>query len=135
MAEGAFALTAACWLKKHLEKLSDLVGGSTDFGALAGVTNFARFLVNKGCTHVEEIQAEVFDNSFSVGVLSRPIRRSVRNFMISFWSLFGRDYARVMAEKKRSEVRFVCLSLDPFAEALLPVFVCFCFSVLISCLL
>ena len=45
----------ASWLKRHLAKLPDLVNGCTDYGALAGVTNYAKLLVRGGCTHTESI--------------------------------------------------------------------------------
>jgi hypothetical protein len=49
----AFGLFA--WLKVHLEKLPSFVGGTVDFGALAGATNFAKMLAKKGCPHMESI--------------------------------------------------------------------------------
>jgi hypothetical protein len=43
LAKGAFGET------------SIFVGGTVDFGALAGATNFAKMLAKKGCPHMESI--------------------------------------------------------------------------------
>ena len=45
----------ASWLKCFLVKLPDLINGCTDYGALAGVANYAKLLVHGGCTHTESI--------------------------------------------------------------------------------
>jgi len=53
--EGDNVYALASWLKRHLAKLPDLMNGCTDYGALAGVTNYAKLLVRGGCTHTESI--------------------------------------------------------------------------------
>ena len=45
----------ASWLKRHLAKLPGLINGCTDYGALAGVANYAKLLARGGCTHTESI--------------------------------------------------------------------------------
>jgi hypothetical protein len=42
--EEPFAFSLFAWLKAHLEKLPAFIGGTVDFGALAGATNFAKML-------------------------------------------------------------------------------------------
>jgi len=53
--EGDNVYALASWLKRHLAKLPDLMNGCMDYGALAGVTNYAKLLVRGGCTHTESI--------------------------------------------------------------------------------
>jgi hypothetical protein len=86
------------WLKAHVEKLLAFVGGAADFGALAGATNYAKMLARGGCTHTEIIKKEKLSDSSSLGATSPTLRRSIRNFMSSFWVDFGR------VEDRRAEV-------------------------------
>jgi hypothetical protein len=92
----AFSLFA--WLKAHLEKLPAFVRGAVDFGALVGATNFAKMLAQKGCPHMESIQEEKLEGPSDLGTTPCSLRRSVQNFMKSFWINFGKETARTMAE-------------------------------------
>jgi len=70
--EGDNVYALASWLKRHLAKLPDLMNGCTDYGALAGVTNYAKLLSRGGCTHTESI----------LGVCCRVRRCSVRLLLV-----------------------------------------------------
>jgi hypothetical protein len=80
-------------LKAHFEKLPSFVEGAVDFGALASATNFAKMLARGGYPHTESIQEEKLEGPSGFGMISRSLRRSVRNFMKSFWVEYGRDVA------------------------------------------
>ena len=89
------------WLKSHIIKLPDFVEGAVDFGALAGVSSFAHVLRCKGCAHVVAIQKENINFAADVGESTSSVRRSVRNFISSFWAKFGWAEVRNMAEARR----------------------------------
>jgi len=92
------------WLKSHISMLPDFVGGAVDFGALATVSSFARLLRRRGCYHAEEVAKEEFAAAEDVGEGTSSLRKSVRNFISSFWIRFGRAEAKKMAEARRAEV-------------------------------
>jgi hypothetical protein len=92
------------WLKTHVEKFSSIMGGVADFRALVGVTNFGKMLVRKGCTHATALECEALSDASSLGETSDELRKSTRNFMQSFWTLFGRASAKHMAEEVRAKV-------------------------------
>jgi hypothetical protein len=94
------AFNLLSWLKAHVEKLPAFVRGTADFGALAGATNYAKMLVRRGCTHTEFIKKEKLSGPSDLGVTSPTLRRSIRNFMSSFWVDFGRAEARKMVEDR-----------------------------------
>jgi hypothetical protein len=73
------------WLKAHVEKLPAFVGGAADFGALAGATNYVKMLARGACTHTEIIKKEKVSGPSDLGATSPTLRRSIRNFMSSFW--------------------------------------------------
>lgn len=106
--DSAFAL--ASWLKRHLAKLPALIGGCTDCGALAGVSNYAKILARSSCTHTESISKETLPSREALGDTFAGLRRTLRNFIGYFWAPFGRGAAKKMAEDKRAEVSF-CLYL------------------------
>jgi hypothetical protein len=80
------------------------MGGVADFGALAGVTNFGKMLVRKGCAHATALECEALLDASSLGETSDELRKSMCNFMQSFWTLFGRASAKHMAEELRAKV-------------------------------
>jgi hypothetical protein len=92
------------WLKSHISMLPDFVGGAVDFGALAVVSSFARLLRRGGCSHAEEVAKEEFASAEDVGEGTSSLRKSVWNFISSFWIRFGRAEAKKMAEARRAEV-------------------------------
>ena len=51
-------VAALAWLKSHIGKLPDFVDGAVDFGALAGVSFFARLLRRDGCAHAKAVQMD-----------------------------------------------------------------------------
>ena len=93
------------WLKSHIRMLPDFVGGAVDFGALAAVSSFARLLRRGGCSHAEGVAKEEFVAAEDVGEGTPSLRKSVQNFISSFWIRFGRAEAKKMAEAHRAEVR------------------------------
>jgi len=107
----------ASWLKRHLAKLPDLLNGCTDYGALAGVTNYAKLLVRDGCTHTESIPGGVLPGPEVLGETSPGLRKSLRNFIGYFWAPFGRLAARKLAEEKRANV-FVVFVVAVFSLSL-----------------
>jgi len=92
------------WLKSHIHMLPDFVGGAVDFGALAAVSSFARLLRRGGCSHAEGVAKEEFISVEDVGEGTSSLRKSVRNFISSFWIRFGWAEAKKMAEARRAEV-------------------------------
>jgi hypothetical protein len=99
---------ALAWLKSHIRMLPDFVGGAVDFGALAAVSSFARLLRHGGCSHAEGVAKEEFAAAEDVGEGTPSLRKSVRNFISSFWIRFGRAEAKKMAEARRAEVLLIC---------------------------
>jgi hypothetical protein len=91
-------------LKANFVKLPDFIGGAVDFGALAFANNFSKMLAQDGYLHVNAVQERDLEGLGELGVVSRSMRRSIRNFMKSFWVNFGRIEARSMAELRRAEV-------------------------------
>jgi len=99
--------------------LPDFVGGAVDFGALAAVSSFVRLLRRGGCFHAEGVVKEEFASAEDVGEGTSGLRKSVRNFISSFWIRFGRAEAKKMAKARRAEVSifwlpflcYVCFSL------------------------
>jgi hypothetical protein len=61
-------------------------------------------LMRKGCTHATEVGRESLANASSLGGASDMLRKSVHNFIGSFWTLFGRVSAKQMAEERRAKV-------------------------------
>jgi hypothetical protein len=104
MPEEPTTFSLLSWLKTHVEKLPAFVGGAADFGALAGTTNYAKMLARGGCTHIEIIKKENLSGPSDLGATSPTLRRSIRNFMSSFWVNFGRAEAWKMVEDRRAEV-------------------------------
>lgn len=104
------ALNLSLWLKSHLGKLSAFVGGSVDFGALAGVTSLAKHLVRKGYSHADAIPKETFSSTEDLGDTPSAVRRSVHNFMSSFWVPFGQATAHEMAERKPEVRSLICFA-------------------------
>jgi len=100
--DNAYAL--ASWLRRHLVKLPDLINGCTDYGALAGVTNYAKLLARFGCTHTESIPEGVLPGPEALGETPPGLRKTLRNFIGFFWAPFGRTAARKLAEEKRAKV-------------------------------
>jgi len=92
------------WLKSHISMLPDFVGGAVDFGALTTVSSFARLLRRGGCSHAEEVAKQELASAGYVGEGTSSLRKSVRNFITSFWIRFGRAEAKKMAEARRAEV-------------------------------
>jgi hypothetical protein len=78
------------WMKANFLKLPDFVGGAVDFGALASATNLSKMLTQDGCSHFEGVKEKDLEGSVELGVTSRGVKRSVHNFMKSFWVKFGR---------------------------------------------
>jgi len=106
------------WLKSHIRMLPDFVGGAVDFGALAAVSSFARLLRRGGYSHAEGVVKEKFASAEDVGEGTSGLRKSVRNFISSFWIRFGRAKAKKMVEARRAEVSIFSL----------PFWCCVCFS-------
>jgi hypothetical protein len=63
-------------------------------------------LVRKGCTHATAVECEALADASSLGETSDELRKSTRNFMQSFWALFGRATAKQMVEEVRAKVSF-----------------------------
>jgi len=99
------------WLKSHVSMLPEFVGGAVDFGALAAVNSFARLLLRGGCSHTEVVTKEEFSSPEDVSEASSGLRKSVRNFISSFWIRFGQAEAKKMAEARRAEVHIFCYAL------------------------
>ena len=116
MEDSVYAL--ASWLKHHLAKLPGLINGCTDYGALAGVTNYAKLLVRGGCTHTESIPEGALPGPEALGETSPGLRKTLKNFIGYFWAPFRRPAARKPAEEKRAKVFLV------FVAAVFP-FPCF----------
>jgi len=89
--------------------LPDFVGGAIDFGALAEVKSFAWLLHRGGCSHGKAVTKEGFSSAEDVCEATSGLRKSVRNFISSFWIRFGWAEAKKMAEARRAEVRFFVL--------------------------
>ena len=106
------------WLRSHISLLPDFVGGAVDFGALAAVNSFARLLRREGCSHTEAVGKEEFSSAEDLGEATSGLRKSVRNFISSFWIRFGRAKAKKMVEARRAEVSIFSL----------PFWCCVCFS-------
>jgi len=94
----------ASWLKRHLAKLPSLINGCTNYGALAGVANYAKLLARGGCTHTESIPEGALPGLEELGETSLGLRKTLRNFIGHFWAPFGRFAARKLAEDKRAKV-------------------------------
>ena len=99
--------TIASWLKRHLAKLPSLINGCTDYGALAGVANYAKLLVRGGCMHTESIPEGALPGPEELGETSLSLQKTLRNFIGYFWAPFGRPAARKLAEEKRAKVFLV----------------------------
>lgn len=109
------AFNLLSWLKVHVENLHAFVGGTVDFGALAGANNYAKMLARRGCTHTESVQKEKLVGPSDLGATSTGVRKSIRNFMNSFWVNFSRVEAQKMAEDRRVEVYsllVICLCFE-----------------------
>jgi hypothetical protein len=78
--------------------------GVVDFAALASTTNFGKMLMRKGCTHATEVEREALANASSLGEASDALQNSLRNFIVSFWTLFGRVSTMQMAKEHRAKV-------------------------------
>jgi hypothetical protein len=102
--EEASAFNLLTWLKSHVKKVPSFVGGVVDFAALANATKFGKMLMCKGCTHATEVEREALANASSLGEASDALRNSVRNFIVSFWTFFGRASAKQMAKERRAKV-------------------------------
>jgi hypothetical protein len=102
--EEASAFNLLTWLKYHVEKVPSYVGGAVDFAALASATNFGKMLMRKGCTHATEVEHEALADASSLGEASDALWKTMRNFIGSFWTLFGRASTRQMAEEHRAKV-------------------------------
>ena len=74
----------ASWLKRHLAKLPGLINGCMDYGALAGVANYAKLLARGGCTHTESIPEGVLPGLGELGETSLGLRKTLRNFIGHF---------------------------------------------------
>ena len=98
------------WVRSHVSKLPDFVGGAVDFGTVAADSTFGRLLRRGGCLHVEAVQKESFSSVAEVGEATFGLRKSVQNFISSFEARFGRAEARNMAEACHAEVRHGCLA-------------------------
>jgi hypothetical protein len=127
MPEEPITFNLLSWLKAHVKKLPAFVGGAADFGALAGGTNYVKMLARGGCIHTEIIKKEKLSGPFDLGETSPTLRRSIRNFMSSFWVDFGRAEARKMAEDRRAEVCALSCTWFNFVLWLcLVLLTCFC---------
>jgi len=101
----------ASWLKRHLAKLPGLINGCMDYGALAGVANYAKLLACGGCTHTESIPERALPGPEELGETSLGLRKTLRNFIGHFWAPFGRSAARKLAEDKRAKVFVVFVAV------------------------
>ena len=99
------------WLRSHISMLPDFVGGAVDFGALAAVNSFARLLRCGGCSHAEAVGKEEFSSVEDLDEASSGLRKSVWNFVSSFWIRFGRAEAKKMAEARCAEVHIFLVTL------------------------
>ena len=104
----------ASWLKRHLAKLLGLINGCMDYGALAGVANYAKLLVRGGCTHTESIPEGALPGSEELGETSLGLRKTLRNFIGHFWAPYGRSAARKLAEDKREKVFIAFVAAPSF---------------------
>ena len=72
-----------------------------------------------GCSHAEGVAKEEFPSAKDVGEGSSSLRKSVRNFISSFWIRFGRAQAKKMAEARHADVFliwvFFCILFCCFA--------------------
>jgi hypothetical protein len=102
--EEASVFNLLTWLKSHVEKVPSFVGGAVDFAALASATNFGKMLMRKGCTHATKVEREALADASSLGEASNALWKSVCNFIMLFWTLFGRASARQMAKECRAKV-------------------------------
>jgi hypothetical protein len=91
--------------------LPEFVGGDVDFGALVVVNSFARLLRRGGYSHTEVVTKEEFSSLEDVGEASLGLRKSVRNFISSFWIRFGQAEANKMAEARRAVIHIFCYAL------------------------
>ena len=94
-------------------KLPGLINGCTDYGALAGVANYAKLLARGGCTHTKSILEGALPGLEELGDTSLGLRKTLRNFIGHFWAPFGRSAARKLAEDKRVKV-FIVFAAAPF---------------------
>ena len=111
------------------------MNGCTDYGALAGVTNYAKLLARGGCTHTDSIPGGVLPGPEVLGETSPGLRRSLRNFIGYFWALFGRPAARRLAEEKRAKVFVVFVVVLSLFLAKLRWILLFCASDIVACFL
>jgi hypothetical protein len=111
----ASAFNIFLWLKTNFVKLPDFIGGAVDFGALASATNFSKMLAQDGCSHINVVQERDLKGLGELGAVSCSMRRSVRNFMKSFWVDFGQSEARSMVELRQGEVSYCILWFFPFS--------------------
>lgn len=109
------------WMKTNFAQLSDFIGGIFYFRALASATNFSKMLLEEGCFHIENLKKKDLAGVFALGETSRAVKRSVLNFMKSFWVKFCRAEARSMAEARCTEVGscpfVLCLDCFSFSFA------------------
>lgn len=88
------------WIKSNLMKLPTFLDGVSDFSAMASATNICRFFLRGGLSDICNYEfAELADPS-ELEETARAVKKNVRNFMMSFWSKFGRAEAIAMAEAK-----------------------------------
>jgi hypothetical protein len=92
------------WLRSHVSKLPDFVGGAVDVGALVAVSSFDRLLCRDEFSHIEALQKEIFSSVVDVGDATSSLGRSVWNFFGSFWARFVWSEARSIVEARRAEV-------------------------------
>ena len=92
------------WMKANFLKLPDFVGGAIDFGELASATNLSKMLRQDGCLHIKGVKEKDLEGPTELRVTTHDARRSVCNFMKSFWVKFGRMEARSMVEARRAAV-------------------------------
>ena len=104
--EGGDIAAILAWLKSHITKLPNVVGGAVDFGALVGVSSFAHLLRCGDSTHAEVVQKEKINSVAEIGEGSANVRRSVHNFISFFWAKFSQAEARGMAEARWLEVSY-----------------------------
>ena len=72
------------WLRSHVARLPDFVGGNVDFGALAGASSFTHLVRHGGYEHLVAIQKEKIGSSSELGEYSSKLWMSVQNFISSF---------------------------------------------------
>jgi hypothetical protein len=94
-----------------MEKLLPSSEAQLILGALAGATNFVKMLAHGECTHTDGIRKEKLGEPSVLGATSDSLRKSVHNFMSSFWVFFRQAAAKQMAEDHRDEVRALLLDL------------------------